>query len=185
MTDDILTYTGRRFDLLRPSPGDIDIVDIAHALAHVCRWGGHCMHWYSVGQHSLWVSAYVEYERPDLALHALLHDAAEAYIGDIVTPLKRTMSVGVTGGGLVSIFRAEARIEAAIAEALELRPLTEQERAIVRRGDAVALSTECRDLRGRQPWPGLPPPHPDRIEPIREPDSVRDAFIAAYRRLRG
>lgn len=81
----IQTYTGRKFDLLAPTADMICLRDIAHSLAHLCRFTGHTKRFYSVAEHSLWVSQCV----PDMhALSGLLHDATEAYLGDVSTPLK-------------------------------------------------------------------------------------------------
>lgn len=81
----IRTFTGRKFYLFDPRYTDIAIEDIAHSLAHTSRFGGHLPHFYSVAEHSILVASLV----PDPhKLEALLHDAAEAYIGDIVRPLK-------------------------------------------------------------------------------------------------
>lgn len=79
------TYSGRRFFPFDPSPDQIDIKDIAHALAMTCRYGGHCKQFYSVAQHSVLVA---EKAPAQYALRALLHDAPEAYIGDLVRPIK-------------------------------------------------------------------------------------------------
>lgn len=70
-----------------PEPHDIDIEDIAHALAMVCRWGGSSKYFYSVAQHSFLVSTIVEEVN---AFAGLLHDASEAYIGDVTSPMKIT-----------------------------------------------------------------------------------------------
>jgi hypothetical protein len=82
------TYTGGRFYPLDPSPLEVDPVDIAHALSLVCRYGGHVTRFYSVAEHCVLLSHAVS---PENALWALLHDAAEAYVGDMVRPLKRMM----------------------------------------------------------------------------------------------
>lgn len=79
------TFTGRQFFVLDPQPEDIDIRDIAHALSMQCRYAGHTSKFYSVAEHSLLISAVLP---PELALVGLLHDAAEAYIQDIIRPLK-------------------------------------------------------------------------------------------------
>ena len=81
------TYSGRKINLLHPDPDDILIEDIAHALSLICRWGGHIRRHYSVGAHSILVAA--EVKPTGAKLPALLHDATEAYIQDIVSPLKR------------------------------------------------------------------------------------------------
>ena len=86
--DFITTWTGKRFNPLKPDATKVDIRDIAHALSQLCRFGGHCTKFYSVAEHSILVSRMVP---PEEELAALLHDAAEAYIGDMVTPLKKHM----------------------------------------------------------------------------------------------
>lgn len=87
----IETYTGRRFDLLDPEPDQVSIIDIAHSLAAIVRFGGHARQRISVAEHSLFVSRIVA---PEIAIHGLLHDAAEAYIGDITRPMKALLHDG-------------------------------------------------------------------------------------------
>lgn len=82
------TYTGRQFYPLAAEPEDIDPVDIAHALSLICRYGGHVNRFYSVAEHCVLLSQHVP---AGYALWALLHDATEAYVGDMVRPLKQHM----------------------------------------------------------------------------------------------
>jgi hypothetical protein len=82
------TYTGLAFDPLNPDPNLVSIDDIAHALSMSCRYGGHVNQFYSVAEHSILVSRHVP---PAQALWGLMHDAAEAYIADIVRPAKKRM----------------------------------------------------------------------------------------------
>jgi len=84
------TFTGKRFYPLDPRCEDISIFDIAHALSNICRFGGHCKHYYSVAQHCIVGSDWIFKDRQSdrLAMLFLIHDAAEAYIGDMVRPLK-------------------------------------------------------------------------------------------------
>jgi len=84
------TCSGRRVHLLNPSPDEIAIEDIAHALSHACRFAGHVPSYYSVAQHSVLVSELLD-ERT--ALWGLLHDASEAYLHDLTRPLKRALNV--------------------------------------------------------------------------------------------
>src|SRR5579859_2936777 len=79
------TYTGRQAWPIDMRPEDIDINDIAHSLSMQCRYNGHCRRFYSVAEHSYWVSKYVE---PENALWGLMHDASEAYVTDVPRPLK-------------------------------------------------------------------------------------------------
>jgi 5'-deoxynucleotidase YfbR-like HD superfamily hydrolase len=104
--------SGRRLDLLEPSPLDIEIEDIAHGLARVARWNGQTVgdHAYSVAQHSLAVLAVFDAVTPGAdartRLAVLLHDAPEYVIGDMISPFK-----AVVGGGYKLV---EARLQAAI-----------------------------------------------------------------------
>lgn len=83
------TFTGARFYPLDPRPEDINPDDIAHALSLLCRYGGHVDRFYSVAEHCVLMSEAVA---PEHALHALLHDATEAYVCDVPRPLKRQLA---------------------------------------------------------------------------------------------
>ena len=79
------TFTGEQFYPLDPNPAQIHIKDIAHALSLQCRYNGHCKHFYSVAQHSVLVSKLCS---PENAFSGLMHDAAEAYLSDVISPIK-------------------------------------------------------------------------------------------------
>ena len=83
------TYVGIKFDFLNPTIDMIDIQDIARGLSMLCRFSGQCKRFYSVAEHSYHASKLVTKEN---ALFALLHDASEAYISDIVKPLKEQLT---------------------------------------------------------------------------------------------
>ena len=83
--DWIQTFTGRQFWPIAPAVDEVEIEDIAHALSMLCRFGGHCLRFYSVAEHSVLLARHVA---PEHALWALLHDASEAYLVDIPRPLK-------------------------------------------------------------------------------------------------
>lgn len=84
----ISTVSGRFFDLLKPEEYEFDIEEIATALANICRYTGHVDKYYSVAEHSVLVSRLV----PDsLAMCGLLHDASEAFVGDVSSPLKKLL----------------------------------------------------------------------------------------------
>jgi 5'-deoxynucleotidase YfbR-like HD superfamily hydrolase len=91
--------SGRRLDLLDPSPMDIEIEDIAHGLARVARWNGQTTgeHAFSVAQHSIVVEEIMAHIQPDIEprwrLAALLHDASEYVIGDMISPFKAALGV--------------------------------------------------------------------------------------------
>lgn len=134
------TYTGARFYPMDPRPDEIDIRDIAHALSLICRYGGHVDRFYSVAEHCVLMSQYVPAEH---ALWALLHDASEAYVGDMVRPLKRQLPEYVA---------AEDRVIGAIVERFGLPSTTMP--AEVKDADNRILLTE-RDVlmpATRYPW---------------------------------
>jgi hypothetical protein len=87
----IKTFTGR-VDPLNPVVDEINIEDIAHALSRQCRYNGHCVGFISVARHSIWVSERLAEQDHDelVQLTGLLHDAAEAYLGDLVRPIKHS-----------------------------------------------------------------------------------------------
>jgi len=85
----IQTFSGKKFSFNPIDPKQICLVDIAHALSYTCRYGGHCHKFYSVAEHSMLIAGhFLQMGRQDLADQALLHDATEAYIGDMVRPFK-------------------------------------------------------------------------------------------------
>lgn len=131
--------SGRVFDFSDPRPEMIHFPDIASSLAKIVRFNGHCCDFYSVAQHSCLVSEIIGTDEPHTRLHALLHDAHEAYIGDIISPLKRHL-------GSVNLKAVESRIDAVIFEAFGLEPPSLELRQRIKHADLVALATERRDL---------------------------------------
>ena len=104
----IQTFTGKRLDLDPPDPSQIDIEDIAHGLSMLCRFNGQCTKFYSVAEHSIHVSHEIN---PKFALVGLLHDAAEAYLGDVPSPLKKQ---------LCQFSKFEHQMEEAVGEKFEI-----------------------------------------------------------------
>jgi len=145
------TYTGIAFYHQDPRPAEICFEDIAHALARECRFNGHVHRFYSVAQHCVHVSRLVPQE---FALQGLLHDATEAYVGDMVRPLKAALPE----------YRAiEQRIWNAIANKFGVPVVMAPE---VKHADLVALATERRDLMGPRPMPW------DVDKPMIQPDGL-------------
>lgn len=105
------TRSGRRFWPLDPRPEEIHIVDIAAGLSMHCRYSGQCSQFYSVAEHAVLVSRHVA---PEFAREALLHDSAEAYIGDMIRPLKHQPE-------MIEFRNAETVIEIAVCMAFGLR----------------------------------------------------------------
>nr|WP_298095685.1 HD family hydrolase [uncultured Shinella sp.] len=138
--------SGRRLDLLNPSPLDIELSDIAHGLARVARWNGqtHGEHAFSVAQHSLMVEAIFRRQNrcdADECLIALLHDAPEYVIGDMISPFK-----AVVGGGYKTV---EKRLETAVHLRFGLPPsMPATLKAKIKKADQVAAFFEATELAG-------------------------------------
>lgn len=127
----INTYTDRVLNPLLPQEQDIDIVDIAHSLSNLCRFTGHC-EFYSVAQHSVLVSYLVD---PQFEKEALLHDAAEAYINDLNSPVKSLI--------LGDYKKMEAELELCIAKKFGLvHPMPKE----IKDADYLAFKLEVQRL---------------------------------------
>ncbi len=141
----IPTYTGRPINPLAVMPDQIDVRDIAHALSQRARWSGHTREFWSVAEHSLLVADILEgwdNSDPDLLLWGLLHDAAEAYLPDVATPIKGLVTIEA-GVGRVSFAWVEQCLLRAIAGAFGLAwPVP----VAVKQADRIATATEARDL---------------------------------------
>jgi uncharacterized protein len=171
MPTTITTASGREFDLLVPA--GFTISEIAHALSHICRFSGHSRLHYSVAQHSVMVS-YLSGHRHALA--GLLHDAHEAYVGDVASPLK----------ALLPDYRAlEHRIEAAVRRHFGVAVTTPLE---VKHADQIALATEQRDLMARPEggywWEHTADVRPSHLMVVPLPaELARKAFMARFAEL--
>lgn len=154
----VQTYTLRAFDLLVPTPETVDAEDIAHALSRINRFSGHTHgEPYSVAHHSMLVADLLaSWGWPaEVVREGLLHDAGEAYYGDLVSPLKMALdearfdtSEGWTAGSQLRFVTAP--IDRVVRSALML---PEHETPIVKRADLVALAIERRDLFGGKDEP--------------------------------
>jgi len=176
--------SGRRLDLLDPSPLDIEIEDIAHGLSRVARWNGQTSGpaVFSVAQHSLLVDDIAARLRPklDVAGHlsAVLHDAAEYVIGDLITPFKS--AVGVDYKAL------EERLMTAIRLRFGLAPREPEDlKRLIKRADRIAAYLEATQLAGftqseaRQLFG-----HTRRFDDIRlepwSPENAKRQFLRRY-----
>lgn len=134
--------SGVEFNLVKPDPASIHIEDIAHHLSQICRFTGGTREHYSVAQHSVLVAQLVPL---DFQLAALLHDAAEAYVGDVSRPLKTLI-----GRVYAPI---EERILQAIFEKFGVPALFAKKLPmVVKRADRTLLAWEQRDLMPAMTW---------------------------------
>lgn len=167
----IQTHNRKAFEILNPRPDDITIEDIAHALSNQCRFTGHTKYFYSVAQHSFYASLYVS---PRNAIAAFLHDASEAYLCDLATPVKKL---------LPDYYTLEFKIMRAIAEKFDFMfPFAHEIKEI----DLRLLITERDQLVGGelQPWGAEfnVEPLPLQIEPIM-PHVIKDMFLFRSKEL--
>lgn len=175
MRPDILTAAGRYFNFIYPNSNEFEIEEIAHALAHICRYTGHVSRFYSVAQHSVYVSHIVS---PENALAGLLHDAAEAFVGDVAAPLKR----------LLPDYQAiEKKVEAAVLTRFGLSAVLPAE---VKQADLIMLATEQRDLMPHHSdeweWETIPgiTPLAMTVVPV-DPMTARVQFLNRFAQLTG
>jgi len=133
----IQTHSGALVSPFNPDPATLHLTDIAHALSHICRFTGHTRAFYSVAEHSVRVARLVP---PEDRLAALLHDATEAYLCDIATPVKAM---------LPGYAAAEERLALVIADKWGVTyPWPES----VKRADRIMLHSEARELMGDPEW---------------------------------
>ncbi|MDP1810578.1 MAG: hypothetical protein Q8K66_04155 [Sediminibacterium sp.] len=133
------SYTGKLINLYQPTEDMIQIQDIGSALSKICRFGGHSSLFYSVAQHSVLVAALCGDELPK---EALMHDAAEAYLGDVIKPLKI-----ILGAGYADL---EASFEAVISAKFGLAS-GKLIKARIKKYDLMALDLEHKAFIMRQP----------------------------------
>jgi hypothetical protein len=160
------TYSGRQFWPLDPRADEVRIGDIAHSLSNACRYAGHCEAFYSVAEHSVYVSQIVPAE---LALCGLLHDATEAYLVDIPRPIKPYLT------GYKEI---EDRLWLAIAAAFGL---PEEMPAEIKAADNAVLLAESEQIMKPHPAPWCVPGEPaDVTIQLLSPADARKAFIDRF-----
>ena len=171
------TVSGRWVNPFDPDPAQLDAGDIARALANQCRFGGHSRVFYSVAQHSVIVSRLVEERGGDAedVFAALMHDAAEAYLGDMPHPLKHRSPLGA------AFKEAEVHLEQAIRDRFGIKPGV----PAIKQADRALLATERRAFSAETwHWPEL-----DGVEPLDleltawSPDKAADEFAARYAEL--
>lgn len=173
MEPSICLSSGRDFNFLCPEKSDFKLLDIAVALSKICRFTGHTRSFYSVAQHSVMCSHLVPRH---LRLQALMHDAAEAFLGDVSTPLKQ----------LLPDYKAiEKNVEAAVFARFglpaELDPAVKQ-------ADLIMLRTEVHWFMPKHcaNWPILAgiEPAPVRLMPL-TPSQAQTEFLDRYQEITG
>jgi 5'-nucleotidase len=180
--------SGRRLDLLDPSPLDVEIEDIAHGLARVARWNGQTRgpHAFSVAQHCVLVERLVLELSPRLTrearLMALLHDAPEYVVGDLISPFKAAVGIDYKD--------FEVKLLAAIHLRFGLpRQPPAQIKALIKKADTLAAYFESTQLAGFSPGEalrffGVPPKalKTPRLEPLSTAEA-QTQFLERFRRL--
>lgn len=146
MIQNMRTYTGLQIDPLNICESDIKIEDIAHSLSLLCRGGGHLNTFYSVAQHSINCAreAMGRGYRKDVVLGCLLHDASEAYISDIIRPVKQYLNL---------YLEIEKEFMKMIFKKYKLQCLTQNDRQIIKKIDDEMLQHELYFLMNNQEKP--------------------------------
>lgn len=174
----IVTASGQEFDFRAIEQQQIDFEVIAHSLSHQCRFNGHTREFYSVAEHSVRVMRLVS---QPLRLAALLHDAAEAFVGDLVTPLKRYLPM---------YSALEEMIQARIFDAAGVVNFGKELHREIKTADLIMLATERRDLlvnrHDSSDWSSLHGicPMPTHIIPW-SPDDAKQTWLSCFHQLSG
>lgn len=167
----IQTFTGKPFSFDQPAWNIIDPVDIAHALSNICRFTGNCKKFYSVAEHCVRVSDML----PDhLALQGLLHDALEAYTGDISTPMKNALDVLTNGGFRIWETMLECDIRTKLGLPTKFDPMVKQ-------CDLMDYGAALRDIMSDSQFKhDYTPPVTTRIIGGWSPDDAKAQFISRW-----
>lgn len=168
------TVSGKKFHFLDPQPEEIDIIDIATALGNNCRYTGQCRGFYSVAEHSVAVS-----ELTGNSLEGLLHDASEAYLQDIASPVKAHL-------------HNYKELEAVVMQAILLKFGADYPYGpAIKYADVIQLSTEARHLLPSKGndwnwewiWPEGRPKRFGIIPRFLSPKKARDLFLRKYEEI--
>lgn len=161
------TATGKQFWPLDPRPEEIDIRDIAHGLAMQCRYGGQCLRFYSVAEHCVLMARYAP---DDIKLDTLMHDASEAYLSDVIRPIKAY---------LTNYREIETELERVIAQRFGLRwPM----HGAIKRLDTAILVDERDQVMAPPPvpWSDITEPGLGVTLQFWTPEKAKAEFLAAF-----
>jgi len=174
----IMLSSGKVLDLFNPDPDMFDIKVIAQALSRLCRFTGHTKRFYSVAEHSVLVSRLLRGHSNHVQLAGLLHDASEAFYGDLHSPLKHS--------SVMTEYRLrEKRMEMQIMKHFAVNPGI-REQGLIKEADDVACATEVRYLMPKgEYWKDLPKPVRATWTLGVEPRLAEEMFLRRYDALRG
>lgn len=170
------TYSGRDYDIINPTSDMIDIKDIAHSLALKCRFNGHCDRFYSVAEHCVVMSMVID---QSAALLALMHDASETYLTDVISPVKRIL-IGydeLEGKSMNAIYAKFGVLD--LCNYAEAYHLVKEADIRMRETERIQLMSRC-----TEPWYPEYQPY-DRKLGCWSPDMAERIFIDRFKELMG
>jgi uncharacterized protein len=173
----LTTFSNKIFYPEDPKPEQIDLLDIGVALSRVPRFVGHTHHFYSVAEHSILVSELSRRSKDAnrIKLLALFHDASEAYVSDIPSPVKQYLKPAIKD--------LEDGILLAVYKHFDLKPPTVEEKAYIKKLDEQAFEIENKFLRNDAWTPILYPSNDNRVLPFMSSDQAALAFMRQYKIL--
>jgi len=169
------TFTGRKVNPLELKEEDICIEDIAHSLSLICRYNGHCKVFYSVADHSIRVARMLEGSGWELG--ALMHDSAEAYLGDVIRPLKyQSNDLIEHENRALNVIFSKYGIDLNLRATQSIKDM-----------DNIFIATEARDLMSSsgKEWSNLSKPLEDKIVPYLDYQWVKEKFLKLFREYGG